>query len=127
MQALPQSATDQELVEVVHQWVRLLEAQEYDQACALFGYEDIGWSPSLLRQFVEGYGDAEPNQRVTFLGAPTDITQRIEVTRWPEHNGCIGEVWYDLINGFASDVTATFNILVVPGGIVLSLNDVHVM
>ena len=128
MEPLSQSATDDQLVEIVHRWVRLLEAQEYDQALALVENEDTGWSPNLLRQFIEGYGDAEPNQRVTFAGRPTDITQRIEVSRWPERHGCIGEVWYDLnINGLVSDVTATFNICVVPGGIVLSLNDVHVM
>jgi hypothetical protein len=128
MQPLPKSATDEQLVEVVHQWVRLLEAQEYELAFALTEHEDMGWSPSLLRQFVEGYGDAEPNQKVTLRGTPTDITQRIEVSRWPERYGSIGEVWYDLnINGFASDVTATFYIRVVPGGVVLSLNDVHVM
>jgi len=128
MQPLPQSATDEQLVEIVHQWVRLLEAQDYEQAFALTEHEDTGWAPDFLRQFIEGYGDAEPNQKVTLHGAATDITQRIEVSRWPERYGSIGEVWYDLnINGFVSDVTATFYIRVVPGGVVLSLNDVHVM
>ena len=128
MKPLPQSVTDQELIDVVHEWVRLLEAREYDKAFALTDHEDASWSPSLLREFIEGYGDAEPNQGVTLLGAPTDVTQRIEVSRWPESHGKVGDVWYDLnINGFASDITATFFIRVVPGGIVLSLNDVHVM
>lgn len=128
MQLLPQSATDEHLVGIVHQWVQLLDAREYERALVLIGNEDGGWTPKLLRQFIESYGDAEPNQRVTFLGKPTDITQRIEVSRWPERHGCIGEVWYDLnINGFASDITATFDIRVVPGGLMLSLNDVHVM
>ena len=128
MQPLPQSATDEQLIEVVHQWVRLLEAQDYEKAFALTEQEDTGWAPDLLRQFIEGYGDAEPNQRVTLAGTPTDISQRIEVTRWPEQNDAIGEVWYDLnINGVVSDITATFYICPVPGGLVLSLNDVHVM
>lgn len=128
MNPLPQSATDEQLIEVVDQWVRLLEAQQYSQALALMESGDTGWSPDMLKQFIEGYGDAEPNQRVTLLGVPADITQRIEVSRWPEHHGCIGEIWYDLnINGLASDITATFKICVAPGGIVLSLNDVHVM
>jgi hypothetical protein len=128
MQPLSQSATDEQLIDVVNQWVRLLEVQEYEQAFALTEHESTGWAPELLRQFIEQYGDAVPNQRVTFLGTPTDITQRVEVSRWPEHNGAIGEVWYDLnINGVVSDVTATFYICVVPDGLVLSLNDVHVM
>jgi hypothetical protein len=128
MQPLPRSATDDQLIEVAHQWARLLEAQDYEGAFALTEHEDTGWSPELLRQFIEGYGDAEPNQQVTFHGTPTDISQRIEVARWPEKNGAIGEVWYDLnINGLVSDVTATFYVCMVPGGLVLSLNDVHVM
>lgn len=128
MQPLPPSATDDQLVDVVHQWVRLLEAQSYEQAFALTDHEDTGWSPDLIREFIEGYGDAEPDQRVTHSGVPTDVTQCIEVSRWAERDGSIGEVWYDLnINGVVSDITATFYIRVVPGGVVLSLNDVHVM
>ena len=128
MQPLPRSATDEQLISAVHQWVGLLEARDYVSALALIEHENAAWTPDLLRQCIEGYGDAESNQRVTLQGAPTDISQRIEVTRWPEQNEAIGEVWYDLnISGFASDLTATFYIRVVPDGLVLSLNDVHVM
>jgi len=128
MQSLPQTATDDQIVGVVDRWVQLLEAQEYEQALSLIGNGPSGWTSDLLRQFIEGYGDAEPNQRVTLQGKPTDITQRIEVSRWPEQQGCVGEVWYDLnINGFASDITATFDIRTTSGGLVLYLNDVHVM
>jgi hypothetical protein len=130
MKPLPRSSTDTQLIEVVHQWVRLLEAEKYDDA---FNFTDhipsSGWSPSLIKQFIESYGEAEPGQKVTFDGKPTDIQQRIDVSRWGE-NSCqeIGEIWYDLnINGFVSDVTATFRICVVPGGLTLRLNDVHVM
>jgi hypothetical protein len=130
MQPLPITSSDKELVEVVHQWVRLLESEKYDEAFAMTDHvENSGWTPSFIRQFIEGYGDAEPGQKVTFEGKPTDISQRIEVTRWDENTyGEIGEVWYDLnINGFASDITATFRVCMVPGGLVLKLNDVHVM
>ena len=128
MQPLPRSATDEQLLSAVHQWVGLLEAQDYESALALIEHENKAWTPDLLRQCIEGYGDAEPNQRATLLGAPTDIEQRIEVTRWPEQKGIVGDIWYDLnISGLASDLTVTFWIRVVPNGLVLSLDDVHVM
>ena len=127
---LPHTSSDKDLVEVVHQWVRLLEAEKYDEAFALTEHEEnSGWNPSYIKQFIEGYGDAEPGQRVTFEGKPTDISQRIEVTRWAKNAyGAIGEVWYDLnINGFVSDITATFSVYSVQTGLVLKLNDIHVM
>ncbi len=130
MKPLPRASSDEQLLEVVHHWVRLLESEKYDEAFAFTDHvENSGWTPDFIKQFIEGYGDAEPGQKVTFDGRPTDISQRIEVTRWNENAfGEIGEVWYDLnINGLASDITATFRICAVPGGLVLRLNDVHVM
>jgi hypothetical protein len=89
----------------------------------------MGWTPELIRQVVKSYGDAVPTQRVTLVGKPTDITQRKEVTRWEKNRmKGIGEVWYDLnIDGFASDLTATFWIVESGDGVTLRLNDIHVM
>jgi hypothetical protein len=40
----------------------------------------------------------------------------------------VGEIWYDLnIDGVVSDLTATFRVVRVPGGLVMRLNDLHVM
>jgi len=40
----------------------------------------------------------------------------------------IGDIWYDLnIDGYASDLTATFFIQKRTDGLVLVLNDIHVM
>lgn len=130
MNPLPRTSSDKELVEVVHRWVQLLEAEKYDEAFAFTEHiENSGWNPSFIKRFIQGYGEAEPGQKVTLEGQPTDISQRIEVTRWDENSyGEIGEIWYDLnINGFASDITATFRVCSVPGGLVLKLNDIHVM
>jgi hypothetical protein len=57
------------------------------------------------------------------------LLEREEVDRWkPNPRGEVGEIWYDLnIDGVASDLTATFRIVRVPGGLELRLNDVHVM
>jgi len=130
MNHVPFNATDEELVEVVNEWVRLLEAERYLDAYALTDHvENSGWSPSSIKEYVKAYGEAKPDQVVTFAGTPTDITQRIEVTRWTKNSlGETGEIWYDLnIDGLVSDVTATFAICVVPDGLTLRLCDLHVM
>ena len=64
------------------------------------------------------------------VGEPTDITQRKEVDRWqpPRGSGVVGEIWYDLnIDGFVTDLTATFDLFDTPAGITVRLNDIHVM
>ncbi len=130
MQILPSHSSDQQLLEIVHEWVRLLEADKYGEAFSLIApMPDTGWTPDFLKEFVAGYGDEEPGKHVTLEGKSTDISQRIKVTRWAQNSSSeIGEVWYDLnINGFATDITATFSIFVVSDGMVLKLNDVHVM
>jgi hypothetical protein len=88
----------------------------------------MSWTAEFHRQFIDQYRGAVTDYRITFCGSRTDVAQRLKVSRWPERQRAIGEVWYDLyFNGVVSDVTATFYICVVPGGLVLSLNDVHVM
>lgn len=130
MTPLSLTSSNDELLEVIHQWVRLLECEKYDEAFAMTDHvEHSGWTPAFIRQFIEGYGEAEPGQKVTLAGKPTDISQRIEVTRWDKNaHGEVGDVWYDLnINGFVSDITATFRICALPSGLVLKLEDIHVM
>jgi hypothetical protein len=89
----------------------------------------MGWTPDLICRVVKSYGKALATQRVTLAGKPTDIMQRKEVTRWEKNRmKGIGEVWYDLnIDGLASDLTATFWIVESGGGVILRLNDIHVM
>jgi hypothetical protein len=107
-----------------------LEAEDYVGAYdATEHVSRSGWTPDLIRQVIKAYGDADPNQRVTVHGKPTDITQRKEVYHYdsPRARG-IGYVWYDLnINGLASDLTATFDLKPAPDHLVLALNDIHVM
>jgi len=130
MTPLLNTATNKELLDVVHQWVRLLELEEYEKAYSFIDpVKDSGWTPDLIKQFIEGYGDAEIGQRVTFEGKQTDISQRVEVTRWEENQRSeVGEICYDLnINGFVSDITATFSICTSSEGFILKLSDIHVM
>ena len=82
-----------------------------------------------MRQVIEQYGDAEPGQKVTVEGRWTDISQRKSILPFSRNkSGFVGHVWYDLnINGFVSDLTATFGLRTASGGIVLVLEDIHVM
>lgn len=130
MEALPETATDADLIAFADRWAALMEHEDYAAAHA-FTEQDAyqGWTPDLMRQVVKSYGDAREDQRVTVAGVPSDITQRKKVSRWPENqHGVVGEVWYDLnIDGVASDLTATFDIVRTASGLVVRLCDIHVM
>jgi hypothetical protein len=130
MTPLPNDSSDADLIAYVDRWAALLEAEQYETAFALTDSEPSqGWTPQLVREVIKAYGDANESQKVTVAGKPTDVSQRKEVTRWPSpHRAGIGQVWYDLnIDGYASDLTATFWIAKTPDGLRLILNDIHVM
>lgn len=130
MTHLPITATDEELILFIDLWAALMELEDYEQAYAFTGHiPEMGWSSALMRDVVKAYGDRDPQQKVTLHGKPTDITQRKDVTRWPRNDqGEIGEIWYDLnIDGYVSDLTATFSIVAHDAGLEIQLNDIHVM
>jgi hypothetical protein len=127
---LPNDASDAAILAAVDRWAALLEAEQYDAAFDATEHDPaMGWTPDLMRQVITQYGDAEPGQKVTVVGKPTDITQRKKVHRFAKNKyGFVGDVWYDLnINGFASDLTATFGLRADTGGLALVLDDIHVM
>ncbi len=130
MTPLPSTASDDDLIAFVDRWASLLEREAYAEAYQLTDHDpSMRWTPELIRNVIKSYGEASPTQRVTLAGKPTDIAQRKEVTHWPQNRPKgIGEVWYDLnIDGYASDLTATFRIVSTPAGLILRLNDIHVM
>jgi hypothetical protein len=130
MTPLPHDASDADLLAYVDHWAGLLEAENYQAAYAFTDHDPhMGWTPELIREAIKGYGRALSSQKVTVEGRPTDVVQRKEVTRWPSPRAAgIGQIWYDLnIDGLASDLTATFWIVETPDGLVLRLNDIHVM
>jgi hypothetical protein len=131
MKPLPATATDADLIAFADGWAALMEREDYAAAYAYTDHiPEMKWTPFLLRAVVKSYGDAGPGQRVTVAGVPSDVSQRKEVDRWepPNRQGEVGEIWYDLnIGGVASDLTATFRLVRVPQGLLVRLNDVHVM
>jgi hypothetical protein len=130
MTPLPGTVSDTELIAFVDGWASLLEREDYEAA---FRYTDhnptTGWTPALIRDVIKAYGEADPDQRVTVEGAPTDVTQRKKVSRKSgTADGYLGYVWYDLnISGFTSDLTATFDLYRTDDGVRLRLSDIHVM
>ncbi len=130
MAHLPASASDQDLIHFADAWARLMEAEDYVAAFAFTAHEpSMQWTPALIEQVVKSYGECSATQKVTLSGKPTDVSQRKEVTRWQkDHQGGIGEIWYDLnIDGYVSDLTATFDVEEGPDGLTIRLNDIHVM
>lgn len=130
MKPLPETVTDVESIYFVDQWAALMEGEDYEAAYAFTEHDTYqGWTPNLIRHVVKSYGDAREDQRVTVAGEPSDVAQQKDATRWEENkHGILGEVWYDLnIDGVASDLTATFEIVRVSSGVILRLNDIHVM
>lgn len=130
MMHLSITATDDELILLIDRWAALMELEDYEQAYGFTGHVlERGWSPALMRDVVKSYGDGNPKQKITLHGKPTDITQRKQVSRWSRNDhGEIGEIWYDLnIDGYVSDLTATFRIVEHDAGLEVELNDIHVM
>ncbi len=128
MTPLEKTISDDELLAYIDHWVVQLEQENYGAALEMVEC-DPSWTPDLLREVIKSYGEASPTQRATLEAKATDIQQRKEIDRWDEApNGSLGEVWYDLgIDGFTSDLTATFDILGQDDGLILHLNGVQVM
>ena len=130
MNPLARDSSDADLITFVDEWAALLEAEDYEGA---FDFTDhvpeMKWTPDLIRKVIKSYGDALPQQKVTVAGKPTDIAQRKVVSRWPCNAiNEVGEIWYDLnIDGLVSDLTATLSVTDTPSGLIVMLNDIHVM
>jgi hypothetical protein len=130
MKPLPANASDADLIAFADRWADHMEEEDYEAAFLHTEHTpEMGWTPDLMRAVIKTYGDARPSQKVTLKGKPTDISQRKKVHRHPPNDfNSIGWIWYDLnIDGYASDLTATFHFKMVPAGILVFLDDIHVM
>ncbi|HEY1341314.1 MAG TPA: hypothetical protein VGF59_27580 [Bryobacteraceae bacterium] len=126
---LPPDAADSQILDAVRAWVVALAAEDYAGALVLV---EAGphWTPELLRTVIANYGSIEPMRdgstyRVTPPGsARGGPPPRHAVARAGDRIS----VWFDLpLNGEWSDLTATFDVVRRHGGLVLVLDDVHVM
>jgi len=128
-----QPPTDAEIIAVVEAWVDDLAREDYNSAYSRTDHDPYyGWTPSLIRAVVEGYGLPEPHRsgevfkvtdRNTATGNPHYRTvERIEIP-----DSSLAEVWYDLpLNGEWSDLTATFRVSLRDGRWHIVLEQIHV-
>ncbi|MFD2717520.1 hypothetical protein ACFST9_02265 [Hymenobacter monticola] len=142
---LASAATSEEVIGLVDQWTVLLEQEKYEEAYAFLEAEPF-WSAVLIKEIIQAYGD-ELKNKVTLLNNGTAVDsagnirpakQRKEVEWYSEKRSLEegigwfdenrGDVWYDLnINGFVSDLTATFNLEKRNDRLHVILQDIHVM
>ena len=132
---LPASASDAEVLAVVERWAGLLAAEDYEGAYGMTAHEPyFEWTAQLMREVIEGYGLPDPHPDGPFKVSPLETAKggpaprrRVNHDDPSKRNGAIGDVWFDLpLNGECSDLTATFSLYRSDGGIVLSLNEIHV-
>ena len=147
MLKLPVDAPDNDILTAVSDWVNYLAQERYADALSML-YPVPGnsypWTPDLLETVITNYGFVEPrDDGRTFIVTPPEEAQASD-GYMPVHNirrygkdairelegGVVrvAHVLYDLpLNGEWSDVTAIFELYHIGDGLVLALNDVHVM
>ena len=121
------------MLALVERWVELLAADRFDDALALLAPRP-DWTVKLLKTVIGNYGFIEPRgDGKTFTVSPIAAAKgdrpRAELV-WldRERNDLLGYVCFALpLNGEWSDVTALFDLLASPSGVVLALDDVHVL
>ena len=135
---LPRNATDEQILDVVRQWVELLAQEKYEEAFRMLRYRPTElWSPELIKTVIANYGFIEPRED----GATFKVTSLKDD---PEGQVFHGVEWYGddpnrpaeylgmamftlPLNGEWSDVTAMFDIVEEDGALVLELDDIHVL
>ncbi|QKD02965.1 hypothetical protein EB235_16845 [Mesorhizobium loti R88b] len=134
-----QDASDEDILAVVRRWSDTLAAEDYEGALAMVHAPD--WTADLLQRTIAGYGHPEPAERVhkvTPLASARYYPGDEPVNNpWPRHKVDRdtlpdGEpyisVWFDMpLDGYWSDVTATFDLDRDGETLVLALQMIHVM
>ena len=132
---LPENASDEEILNVIRDWVELLAVDDFEAAYAMLHHEpNDQFTPEFLRMWISNYGWHDPMKdgstyRVTSCKlAVGRETHYQSVNRYDpaDANGFAGDAMFDLpLNGEWSDLTALFWILSREGSLVLQLDDVH--
>jgi hypothetical protein len=134
-------ALDREILNGVEAWAELLAADRYEDAFAeTLHRAGTGWTPELMRTVISNYGSFEPRRdgKVFRVTSPSQqpIRERgffFEVVRRYGTDSLgmetiAGEATYDLpLNGERSDLSALFDLILVDGVLLLSLDDLHVL
>lgn len=138
---LPSDASDQDILDAVRIWVKLLEQERYEEAFQ-YTFQDpyYEWTPELMRDVIYGYGFPEYQAEVEIYKV-TAIEEAVEDGSNPyaevnfhmprkhriENVLIVAEIWFSLpLNRKWSDVIATFNVLYMPTSVSLELQEIHV-
>jgi hypothetical protein len=132
---LSASASDQEFLTLVQQWVEALAREDYDAAYGMTAHNAYrNWTPSRIKNVIEGYGIEKPHPagifRVTSIknvrvgGRPRHDVQHLEPN---QPDLAQAEVWFDLpLNGEWSDLSVTFAVYDYEGSKILCLDQLKV-
>lgn len=134
---LPENASNEDILNVIQEWVELLAADNFGAACAMLqNSPDAPWTPDFLRRWISNYGWHDPMKD----GSTYHVTSCQSAVGWETHyqivnqsnppnaSGFTGDVMYTLpLNGEWSDLTALFSIFSREGFLVLQLDDIHVL
>ena len=136
MIVLPKDATDEDIINVVRDFVNLLAKERYVEAFEMmYRNSKDEMSPELIKRLIEGYGFDESVKdvfRVASLEKMKNQEPEFQIDWLESVKGekprDIGTIHYDLpINGEWSDLTAIFDVYELENGIALSLYDIHVL
>jgi hypothetical protein len=134
MRTLPVTASDDDLLSAVREWVGLLAAERYEEAFDyLYHTDDEHWTPQLMETVIHNYGSIDRRRdgrtfRVTTLDTATGEAPLTHTVERYDSDPVRGEVWFDLpLNGEWSDLTATVDFHQHGDVLMLQLNDIHVM
>jgi len=136
MIVLPKDATDEDIINVVRDFVNLLAKERYVEAFEMmYRNSKDEMSPELIKRLIEGYGFDESVKdvfRVTSLEEMKNQEPEFQIDWLESVKGEkpreIGIIHYDLpINGEWSDLTAIFDVYELENGIALSLYDIHIL
>jgi hypothetical protein len=135
---LAREATDEQILDAIRAWVELLAQEKYEEAFGMLHYHPAEhWSPELIRTVITNYGFIEPRED----GATFKVTSLKDNPKGKDFSGVqwygdnpnrqseyLGMAAFTLpLNGEWSDVTAMFDIVEADGGLVLELEDIHVL
>lgn len=148
MKRLAPDASDEELLQAVEEWVRLLAEERYQDAYDYLYHDERDYiDPQEMKTLISNYGSTEPHWsgeifKVTLIEDEEDEEGTLDeqtddsslgLFRYDEQDsrrgdGLAGYVLYDLpLNGRWSAVSAILNLRMVHNSLVLQLEDIHVL
>jgi hypothetical protein len=132
MKTLPAEASDEEILDAVREWVRLLAEERYEEAYHFFVLTELNpwhWSPQLLKTLIQTHGfyDKQELSTVTPVEKTTGGLEPAHAVHRYNDGERRGYIWFDLpLNGKWSDLTAVLTFRVNNERLVIELESIEV-